>query len=331
MINYFRRKFNPEIYQGLKKKSHYFEGWYYKIINAHETCLLAVIPGVSIDDKSGASHAFIQILNGDNNQSYYYEFPMKEFFADKKSLDIRIGSNRITKDYIILDLQNKPFNIKGEIYFKNLSEWPKTLLSPGIMGWYSWIPFMECNHGVVSMDHGIEGRLSINGKNVEFTGGRGYTEKDWGVSFPEAWIWVQSNHFERKNISFMGSVAIIPWIRRPFLGMIFGLWYEGILYRFTTYTGARLHTLKIKENQIHCIVKQKKLSLDFTIYPAEGAILQAPTLNGMDRRMSESMKSTVELTLSRHSEGIDRILFQGTGRHAGFEIAGDIERLLNLS
>ena len=63
------------------------------------------------------------------------------------------------------------------------------------MGWYSFVPFMECNHGIVSVNHDLYGEISVNGNVIDFNNGKGYIEKDWGVSFPEAWIWIQSNNF----------------------------------------------------------------------------------------------------------------------------------------
>ena len=43
---------------------------------------------------------------------------------------------------MILDLPN----IKGKISFGDLFRWPSNLFSPGIMGPYSFVPFMECYH-----------------------------------------------------------------------------------------------------------------------------------------------------------------------------------------
>ena len=34
--------------------------------------------------------------------------------------------------------------------------------------------------------------------------------------------------------------AIIPWLGSTFWGTIVGLWHEGRLYRFATYTGAKM-------------------------------------------------------------------------------------------
>lgn len=42
-------------------------------------------------------------------------------------------------------------------YFKlaDWHGWPVTLANPGVMGPYSFVPFMECNHGILSMDHAL--------------------------------------------------------------------------------------------------------------------------------------------------------------------------------
>ena len=67
-------------------------------------------------------------------------------------------------------------------------------------------------HGVLGFDHAIQGVLAIDDQAVDFSGGRGYIEKDWGQSFPEAWVWFQTNHFERAGVYLTASVANIPWM-----------------------------------------------------------------------------------------------------------------------
>ena len=68
-------------------------------------------------------------------------------------------------------------------------------------------------------------------------------EKDWGSSMPSSWIWMQTNHFDEEEVSLFGSVAKIPWLRSYFTGYIFGFYYKGHLYRFTTYTGTKIEKL----------------------------------------------------------------------------------------
>ncbi len=44
-------------------------------------------------------------------------------------------------------------------------------LDPGIMGWYKYVPFMQCYHGVVSLNHELKGQLRINGSEHVFDDG----------------------------------------------------------------------------------------------------------------------------------------------------------------
>jgi hypothetical protein len=118
------------------------------------------------------------------------------------------------------------------------------------MGWYAWVPGMECYHGIVSMDHSLYGSLVINGGKMDFTGGRGYMEKDWGQTMPRAWIWMQSNHFEKPGTSFTFSIADIPWGRHHFKGFLGGLLLDGQLYRFATYTGARFEDFSLTSGEV---------------------------------------------------------------------------------
>ncbi len=330
MINAIRRKYNPAWYQGAKAGYQHFEGWYYKIVDNAGRNALAIIPGIFIDRQGSESHAFIQIFDGRKNITHYFKFPAADFIHKDNFLDIRIGNNHFSEAQLDLKLQNEAVEISGSLRFRHLTPWPKTWLAPGIMGWYNWAPFMECYHGIISLDHVIEGSLAVNGRPIDFTGGRGYTEKDWGRSFPEAWIWMQSNHFSTSRISLTGSIAIIPWIRRPFPGFIFGLWNKNNLYRFSTYTGAKFIKLESDENKIHCLIKQRRLILEIIAYRAEGGYLQAPTIKGMRHRISETMQSRLEVRLLEKSGHGSEIILDDVGTNAGFEIAGDTERLLQM-
>ena len=126
------------------------------------------------------------------------------------TVPLKIDKNRFTTHSVDLDLPN----IKGSLKFENVTPWSSSLFSPGIMGPFSFVPFMECYHGILSMDHSITGELSIKDKNIDFTSGRGYTEKDWGHSFPIGYVWMQSNHFsESKNEIQKGIIELLNWLQ----------------------------------------------------------------------------------------------------------------------
>jgi tocopherol cyclase len=341
MRRFVRTTLSPAAYHGHGKKPPFFEGWYYKVVDAGEQHRYAIIPGIFLSDDPDRHHAFVQVLDGRTGQTTYHRYPADQFWAADGVLDLRIGPNRFTPDGLSVQIDTPELAMSGELHFGPVRPWPVTLTSPGIMGWYAWMPFMECYHGVVSLDHGIDGRLTVNGQTIDFGGGRGYTEKDWGQAFPQAWIWYQTNHFDQPGISLTCSAAIIPWIRRSFPGFIAGLWHDGVLYRFATYTGAAIERLELTDRQATLAVRNKRYRLEMVATRAEGGLLHAPTTVDMGRRIAETLTATVEVRLTevteipaggpRRGRPGGRTLFQGTGRHAGMEAVGNLERLAEMA
>lgn len=329
MIGFLRTILHPDRYHGHGKRPPFFEGWYYKLVDADEAHRYAIIPGVFLSDDPERNHAFVQVLDGRTGQSAYHRYPGDAFWAAKDDFEIRIGPNRFTACEIELDLRGPELPVQGMLRFRSLNPWPVRLTSPGIMGWYAWVPFMETYHGVVSLDHGIEGRLTIAGEEIDFTGGRGYTEKDWGQSFPSAWIWFQTNHFGRPGISLTASVAIIPWIGRSFPGFIVGLLHNGRLYRFATYTGAETEHLDITDEEVTWTISDRRYRLEMRATRAEGGLIQAPTTADMGRRIAETLDARVEVRLYEGQDG-RRLIFEGMGRHGGLEAVGDLDRLVAM-
>lgn len=321
MFKKIRAFFNPEQFQGWGKTSGYFEGWYYKIINATETKAFAIIPGIAMD-KAGKKKSFIQLLDGRNKTSDYFSFAWDKFKPRSGELDISIDTNRFREDSIELDLQN----LSGKLSFSGNIPWPKPIYSPGIMGPYAFVPFMECYHGIVSMDHAIQGELNVGGEIIDFTNGRGYIEKDWGRSFPSAYVWMQSNHFQESNISIKASVAKIPWIKNAFVGFIAGIWLKDHLIQFTTYNRSRLRKCEISRDRVELIMENQTYKLDILAHRDHATELASPIFGAMDGRIEESMTSTIEVTL--YNKKTKEIAFVGKGKNAGLEVAGKIEEII---
>lgn len=327
MLNKLQTTLNPAWYQGHHRRPPYFEGWYFKLIDATGANRYAIIPGIF---KSGRPHAFVQVLDGQSGAATYHEFPPDAFWAATDRFEIRVGDNQFSPQGIRLALESAEQAIQGEVRFSAWQPWPVTLRSPGVMGWYAWVPTMECYHGVLSFDHELSGGLAIDGKSVDFGGGRGYVEKDWGQSFPQAWIWLQSNHFERPGVCLTGSIAIIPWRRTQFNGHIVGLWLNGRLYPFTTYSGARVVKLAVDEDTVQWVLRSKTHQL--AILARRGAtshygLLKGPTRQEMGKRVAESLTAVATLQLCELHGRKEREIFAGNGRYAGLEVH-NVERLL---
>jgi len=341
---------NPGVFQGRGKKKDYFEGWYFKSVSKDENTAFAIIPGVSITKNPEKSHAFIMVMDARKQTLYYFEYPLSDFWANKKEFEIKIGENSFSTTGMKLNLEDKKHKITAELNFENIIPWPVKLFSPGVMGWYAFIPLMECYHAVLSFNHTITGNVKVNETVHDFSGGKGYMEKDWGSSMPSSWIWMQTNHFEEKNassenhtkpnnlnISFFGSIAKIPWLRSFFTGYIFGFYLNGQLYRFTTYTGAKIDKLMVSDEKIEIIACDNDYILEISADRTEGVDLPAPTLGEMKSRVNESLRSRINVKLmernknkgQNHDTTKEKVIFQGTGRNAGLEFVGDLEELLS--
>ncbi len=319
-LHRLRAVLNPNWYHGHGKKPPFFEGWYYKLIDPSGEQRYAIIPGVFLSQNP---HAFVQVLDGRTGTAQYHEFPIESFWASTKDFEVHVGANRFTANAISLNLERPEQQVRGELRFAGLNPWPVSLTSPGIMGWYAWVPTMECYHGVVSLDHEIQGALEIDGAEVDFSGGRGYMEKDWGQSFPAAWIWMQTNHFEQPGISLTASTAIIPWRRTAFRGFIVGFWHGGVLHRFATYNGAQIEKLSVSDDAVEWVLRNKthRLSLVAHLGAAEQyGLLKGPTTVEMGRRVAESLTATVDVQLVQMENGREREIFTGNGRYAGLEV-----------
>ena len=312
---------NPHVYHGWGRSKKFFEGWYYKIVDKSQTNAFAIIPGIAMDE-NGNKQSFIQVLDGKNLKADYFKFDSEEFKPTPKKHHLYIAENHFSKTNLSINLPN----LEGNLTFKNLSPWSNTFLSPGIMGPYSFVPFMECYHGIVSMNHDIEGSLFHNGKQISFDNGKGYMEKDWGHSFPKAYVWMQSNHFSNSSISFKSSVAIIPWLKSSFIGHIAGVLIDGELIEFTTYNGTKLNSCDISKEEVNISMENKLFKLKIKALREKATTLAAPISGFMDGRIDESMKAQIKVKLI--NKKLNKIILNDTGKSAGIEVAGDYKKLI---
>lgn len=313
--------YKPEVFQGNMKKKNYFEGYFFKLVSKDAKEILSIIPGVSLEKED--PHAFIQILRNSNGKSYYIRYSLKEFSYNKGSLFLQIGENIFTQSYVRFNIGEDNLNICGIVWFDNLQTVDNKILRPGIMGPFRFLPFMECYHGIVSMNHNLKGTFSINHKPMNFTGGKGYIEKDWGTNFPEAYVWMQSNNFVDPNLSVMLSIAHIPFMKRYFRGFLACVSIEDKTRIFTTYTRAKIKKFSVQDDELYVVIKQGKERIEIRMSKNQGRELVAPRKGAMKRKIHESLESTMELKIYYK----ERLMTHQYTSIAAIEVAGDIELL----
>lgn len=293
------RIFQPEVFQGHLHKQNYFEGWYVKCVDAKHQKSYAFIFGVSLQKKD--QHAFIQMIDGQTGKTNYQRFPLSAIYFSQKEFGVYIGDNVVNEHMLLLQLAFPDGQtVTGKLEFGTFTRYPVSLIRPGIMGWYRYIPTMECYHGVVSQRHELSGSLKFNDVELEFSGGRGYIEKDWGVSMPKAWIWTQSNHAQiNDKANYMLSVADVPWRNHAFNGFLGYIDTGQKCYYFATYTGAKLEKIEYgNDGIVEVIIRDRNHWYHFILWDGlTSGVLQAPVQGEMSRQIHEAIHASAYITI----------------------------------
>jgi len=305
-------------FKGINKKKKYFEGWYFKHQKGNQ--IVALIPGINMDIH-GRKYAFIQIITNEN--SYCVHYPMSNCKIARDKLCIKIGDNIFSEKGIKINIDFKEICLKGVLRYG-----PLTPIRYPFMGIFQFLPFMVCNHEIISMYHTLHGSLILNNKTFAFDQGIGYMEKDWGSSFPKSYIWLQCNDFLKDRCSVVVSVADISYLGLEFKGCICVIHYKGIEYRLATYLGVRIincknneiclrqgrYLLRIQFNgvmQIDSMSEQDKDKID-----AYSHKLLAPDCGKMSRTIQEQHSCQARYEFY---EG-KRLVFDLTSKEASLEI-----------
>ncbi|MBN1518917.1 MAG: hypothetical protein JW923_02370 [Spirochaetales bacterium] len=322
--------FSPALFQGSHKRRRYFEGWYFKHVSADGKAW-SFIPGISMDATGLRRGAFVQAIDGTTGETLWYDYPFEAFSWDKKTLDVRVGASRFSMDGVQLDLDGPQGALRASLAYGSPARFPARPWRPGIMGPYSFVPFMECNHGLLSLDHRVDGWVERAGRRWSFDGGRGYIEKDWGSSMPAAWIWSQSNSFEKPGTSLMFSVASIPWLAGAFTGFLCAARFpekgkdaaESGMHVWATWNGSRLTNVVVCDTAVELCIGRRDERVELALTRGRGGLLRAPVAGTMERRIAESVDASMRVRYLRNGTTV----FDGQAAPAGLETVGDLGSL----
>ena len=318
----FRQIFNPDLYHGRHRRRNFFEGWYFKLVDARQQEVFAFIPGILKGRTTTDSHSFIHLVDGGNAFMHYLRLPPQQFTAARKSFDVSVGENSFSLQGLELAVDEPEFSVRGRLAFSQVRKWPDSVFSPGSMGPYNFLPRMQCYSQVCAMDMEISGQLQVNGRSADLDGGRAYVEKNWGSAFPYSWIWVQGNSFpSRASISC--SLGHIPMpLGTSFRGFLIGLMVEDQFYAFTTANRSKIHIQQSGSDIVMQVMSKKHLLTIATATEKENFItLLGPRQGQMVPLLQENLQGRVSVKLQQRND--NRILFQQTSRCAGIEYGGD--------
>lgn len=310
-----------------QNRKNYFEGWYFKQVSSDESVILSLIP--SMMRSKNKERAMLQIILAENIGGNWQiltdqlDFPISEFKPQDNPFSINVGGNTFSKEDLSLDVNADNIKISGNVFFEPFTTLPTTMVSPTIMGPFSYLPFMECIHGIVSLHHNLKGTLEINGRILSFDDGIGYIEKDWGQSFPKYYVWLQSNHFENRPSSLFFSWAHIPLGPFQFPGFICHLWVKEKHYRFATYNGATCKIEDITEDKISIILKKAHITLSIQAFIKVKGALAAPKHGEMDHQIKEGLAVTINFQLVNEK---NKEIIEDSSSLSGVEIVRQLSK-----
>lgn len=313
---------NPDIYHGNKRCSNYFEGWYFKLVQPKTGYVIAIIPGIFKSNNKGASHSFVQILDGSKLHFNYFRFPPLSFISSNKEFKFVISDNMFSLYGIELNIKSSEINIHGSVRFYNIKKWPDSMVSPGSMGFYNYLSFMQCYSQVCALSGDIEGSLIINSEEISFNGGNLYIEKNWGKDFPYSWAWIQCSSFKMNSIALTCSIGYIPFPLGNFRGFLIGMYCNNDFYKFTSMNKSKL-TIKAQDTDVLINVRNRSHTLSIKTHSVKEdfLLINGPRESEMISLVKETLTGEVDLMLTNNAD--NKCVVEDYGYYAGIEYGGN--------
>lgn len=268
----------------------FFEGYYYKVVTNEFS--LAIIIGFSIDNNQ--KNAFIQCYNTLNHKKEYLSYDFMDFNYDILTDTVSIKNSYFNKNEVYLNDDRLDHIIHYTL--ENHKKIEANLYAPTIMGPFYYLPFMQCNHAVISVESDVVGSITYDDKTIIISG-IGYIEKDWGSSFPNEYIWLQSNHCIQNKANLFLACGHIPIIFTEFIGTIGVINIEDKTYKLGTYYGAKVIERSVFDDINSVIIKQGKYLFTFKIKQGTTCDFKGPVDGKMVKRINESLDSTCLLKI----------------------------------
>ncbi len=308
---------NPDIYHG-ELPWNKFEGWYFKISSSNDS--FGLIPGIS--NNKNDPHSFLQIIDGTNKSFNYFRKDINSFKNSTNSFILSVEGIEFSEKGIYGELSSDLFTLTINLKIKNAIKWNPHSSSHRSMGFYNFIPFMQCYSQVCFLHADVTGYIIYNNEKRSFNNASAYSEKNWGNSFPNAWYWIQCNNFEIPGTSLTVSAGDVPMLFGSFKGFLAAFSHNNKFYKFTTINGSKFEVDRLNGNIVMRIYNsQYILYIETFCNKNDFILLHAPDKNGyMKPKVLESISSEIKVKLVEKNSG--NVIFENIGINSGIEFGG---------
>lgn len=223
----------------------------------------------------------------------YIRYPLEDLSFTKDPFILKIGQNKLSKEFMILNINEDDLKVKGEFSFNNLKTLKKSFLKPNIMGILSYLP-NECNHSISSLHHKVKGNICINNKTFNIDG-IGYMEKDWGTSFPKKYVWTQGSDVLGNSVVF--SNATVPILGRYATGFFLVILHNDKEYRFSSIEGSKMLSFEAEDNSFKGKIQKGNLTVEIFAKQYNPISLKSPNMGEMKSSIKESLDGNLKIAL----------------------------------
>lgn len=296
------------------------EEWYFKIMDAeHENMLAFTIRNNRMGTNSEGILQLERITNGERMVSTYSIYEMTNI-----NNGIKIGNSSFTTKGIELNVDEAGLKITGQIAISQLVNIKKSLLKPGIMGIYRYIPFLEFYFEMLALNSTVAGEIHVNNEVYHLDGGSCYIQKQWGERFPNIWLWSQSSGFSKhKDSAVMIAVARLKICFNYYTAFAVPVYYNDQVEVFSNYNGGQIAKLYRYKGYVHLIITQKDKLLDLRVYGSdESSCIASKETHGI-RDIYECNNVKMEVKLSQKG----RIIFEDNSLYCAMQMGGNTSKL----
>lgn len=240
-----------------------FEEWYFKILDANQENV--IIGNIHVNKSHEMSKGICTISYEFNESKKNVTTPLAQIETSKMTL--LWEKNSIGKERVQIDIEDKNTVIRGEVSIEQVVDAHQSLLKPGVMGYYRYLPFLEFYEEIIVLHGKVKGVIEYDHIPVDFTGGTYYLQRQWGSKYPNVWLWAECNHFKKKkNISLSLGIARIKLWFNYYTAFSIPVYYNNKVEVFSNYNGGQIAKLYRYKGYVHLIVTQKDKILDLRIY-----------------------------------------------------------------
>jgi hypothetical protein len=213
-------------------KGPWFEGWYVRVTDAKEHRSFAVIATSQLKPKEQSrfgvgSSGYLSVItqDGEGRPTKSFESYPEKTFIKVKGQPLTNYKNEDNSEFSWeapnhgwltpegFDLRI-PGKVEAKARLRGGKPWSQSWSKWGPEGYGSFMPFITLHWFVHSLSSAAEYFLRIvdekSGDQVYQSSGTAHFEKNWGKSFPKAWMWLQADDAEKgASLALAGGILVI--------------------------------------------------------------------------------------------------------------------------